>query len=69
MIDLSLAESNGEYNTEKDVGFFKDHKSSTRAILHAGEYGIFFPHDIHKPGLSVGADPAAVKKIVVKVKI
>lgn len=69
MIDLSLAEEDGAYSNEKDVGFFKDHSSSTRAVLHAGEYGIFFSHDIHKPGLSLGSAPTSVKKIVVKVKI
>lgn len=67
--DLSVAEPDGVFLDEKDVGFYKDHKEPVRAILHAGEYGIFLPHDIHKPGMVFGNTPAPVKKIVVKVKV
>ena len=69
VVDLSSAEAEGEFSDEKDVGFFKDHSEPVRAILHAGEFGIFLPHDIHKPGMALGNNPASVKKIVVKVKI
>lgn len=69
VVDLSSAEAEGEFSEEKDVGFFKDHSEPVRAILHAGEFGIFLPHDIHKPGMELGNNPASVKKIVVKVKI
>ncbi|MBE6602054.1 MAG: DUF386 domain-containing protein [Ruminococcaceae bacterium] len=67
--ELSRVEADGAYSEEKDVCFFGDCGSSTRAVLHAGEYGIFFPHDIHKPGLTADGAPSAVKKIVVKVQI
>lgn len=67
--DLSLAEAEGVYSDEKDVCFFKDSAEPVRAILHTGEYGVFLPHDIHKPGMMFGKTPAPVKKVVVKVKI
>ncbi|MBQ9806737.1 MAG: YhcH/YjgK/YiaL family protein [Clostridia bacterium] len=67
--DLSVAEAEGMYSDEKDACFFKDHAEPVRAILHAGEYGVFLPHDIHKPGMALGTIPAPVKKIVVKIKI
>ena len=67
--ELSHAEAEDVYVDERDVCFFKDSAEPVRAILHAGEYGIFLPHDIHKPGMAHGDTPSFVKKIVVKVKI
>ena len=67
--DLSAVQSDGGYLAERDVEFFKDHEGAVRATLTAGAYGIFLPHDIHKPGMSAGDTPLAVKKVVVKVKI
>ena len=69
VVEQSQAVADGEYSEEKDVCFYEDHDTSVRAVLHAGEYGIFMPHDIHKPGMSAGDMPEHVKKVVVKVKI
>ena len=66
--ELSRTTPDGDFSDERDVGFYKDVPNATRAILTAGEYGIFFPHDVHKPGLFVNA-PETVRKIVVKVKM
>ena len=57
------------YDEAKDVAFFEDKGDGfTRCAVHGGEYAVFFPEDIHRPGLCLDA-PAPVKKIVVKVKI
>ena len=66
--DISKATPNTEYNAEKDVMFYTDCPKSGTCVIEAGEYAIFFPHDVHKPGMCFG-NPAAVKKIVVKVKV
>lgn len=66
--DISKATPNTEYNAEKDVMFYTDCPKSGTCALEAGEYAIFFPHDVHKPGMCF-AKPATVKKIVVKVKV
>lgn len=58
-----------EYSEEKDVAFFADHTAPTKSLVHAGEFGIFFPWDIHKPGLAASNTPSAVKKILVKIEI
>lgn len=65
----SYAEIETDYNAEKDVLFFKDHSAPVACTVHAGEFVIFFPHDIHKPGLCVNRQPAPVKKIVVKIAV
>ena len=57
------------YDEAKEAGFFEDNGDGfTRCTVHSGEYAVFFPEDIHRPGLCLDA-PAPVKKIVVKVKI
>lgn len=66
--DITKATPNTTYNEEKDVMFYTDCPKSGSCALEAGEYAIFFPHDVHKPGMCFG-NPAPVKKIVVKVKV
>lgn len=53
------------YNAEKDVTFFNVTPPDTYIELHAGQFAIFFPEDVHGP--MIGEGP--VKKLVVKVKI
>ena len=52
------------YNPEKDVTFYNV-TPDTYIELHAGQFAIFFPDDVHGP--MIGEGP--VKKLVVKVKI
>ena len=58
-----------DYDGERDVVFFDDYEKAGTAVVREGEYGIFFPHDIHKPGRIYGTEPAPVKKIVVKIAV
>lgn len=51
----------------EDVMFFEDNERASVTVVEAGEYGIFFPWDAHKPGLCFDT-PEEVKKVVVKVK-
>lgn len=57
-----------EYLPERDVMFFEDFEKASMLVLSAGEYGIFFPWDAHKPGLCFDGECGEVKKIVVKVR-
>ena len=56
------------YDEAKDCAFYRDNVQAAVAVLGAGEYAIFFPQDIHMPGVAPER-PSAVKKIVVKVKL
>ena len=67
--DISYATPKSEYNDVKDVMFYEDFANAGKGILNANEYGIFFPHDVHKPGMCLNGNQDAVKKIVVKVKV
>lgn len=52
------------YNEEKDVVFFKD-PSSSHFTVSPGEFAVFFPEDVHAPGISEGK----IEKIVAKVPV
>lgn len=52
---------------QKDMLIYQnDVKDETGVILNAGEYAIFFPQDVHRPGCSAGQS-GKVRKVVVKV--
>lgn len=55
---------NGEYNPEKDVRFFND-APDMYFQLTDGQFGIFYPEDVHAPMIGEGE----IKKLVFKVKI
>lgn len=59
----------GEYNDVKDVIFYLDKEDCVQGVVNSGEYGIFFPEDVHKPGMSYKNNVCSVKKIVVKVRV
>ena len=67
--DIKYATAKSEYNDVKDVMFYEDYQNAGKGILNANEYGIFFPHDVHKPGMCLSGKQNPVKKIVVKVKV
>ncbi len=56
------------YNPEKDVEFFTCSGMKARMEFEAGSFAIFFPRDIHKPGVMLH-EQVPVKKVVVKVHV
>ena len=54
----------GEYDSEKDVLFYEDHPDMYFQ-LHPGQFGIYFPEDVHAPMIGSGN----IKKIVIKVAV
>ena len=69
VVDIQKATLKVDYNEEKDVEFYHDTDKAGKILVEAGEYGIFFPNDIHKPGLAVDGNTALVKKILVKIAL
>ena len=68
VFDISKATLKSEYNDVKDVEFYEHHLDASVCNVFSGEYAIFFPEDIHRPGMAYGGVNSPVKKIVVKVK-
>ncbi|MBI1936710.1 MAG: YhcH/YjgK/YiaL family protein [Ignavibacteriales bacterium] len=55
-----------EYNEEKDIMFLKG--EGNFLSVEAGSFAVFFPTDIHMPGIAINLS-TSVKKVVVKVKV
>lgn len=55
-----------EYNSEKDVMFLKG--NGNFLIAEEGYFALFFPSDVHMPGIAVNLS-TPVRKVVVKVKV
>lgn len=69
MIGYSLfagQEQATEYDSENDFILYRGDKNYLK--LEAGMFAIFFPTDLHMPGMMIDK-PAMVKKIVLKVKV
>ena len=62
--DLTMT---GEFDEQKDIGFYSDGKHSTRLTLFPGDFAVFFPEDAHKP-CCLAEDPSSFK-LVVKVRL
>jgi len=57
------------YDEEKDVAFYTiDTEDLNYITLHAGEFIIFFPSDIHQPELFIH-QPELVRKVVLKIAL
>ena len=67
--DIAKAQPITEYNEEKDVQFYQAKETVWKGVWTANDYGIFFPHDIHRPGMRVDGISAPAKKILVKIKL
>ena len=68
-VDIAKAVIKTEYNPEKDVTFYENSDAALYAVAEDGDFCIFWPHDIHRPGMAYKNVPENIKKIVVKVHI
>lgn len=66
--DTNTCTPSDEYNSEKDVQHFTADALTAKLECSANDFAIFFPHDIHKPGIKL-IEGETVKKVVVKVHI
>ncbi|MBE6788674.1 MAG: DUF386 domain-containing protein [Ruminococcaceae bacterium] len=66
--DENTCSPTDEYNTEKDVQHFTADSLTAKFECDKNTFAIFFPHDIHKPGIKL-KEGVTVKKVVVKVHI
>lgn len=69
ILEIGKATETVPYDDAKDCAFYADPQGeAAQALCHAGDFAIFFPQDIHKPGLCRNETPSPVKKILVKIK-
>jgi len=55
-------------NEENDIYFYEGVENENFVICRDGDFCIFFPYDIHRPGCCV-SEPSTVRKVVVKVRV
>ncbi len=65
--NISKGTTAEKYNPEKDVEFFSA-PADVRFTLQGGEFAVFFPQDLHNPGIK-GASGLPVKKILIKLAL
>ena len=68
-VEISKAKEKNEYNAEKDVTIYECSDIASYSVTEEGDFCIFFPNDIHAPGVAYNNEPSKVIKIVVKVRI
>jgi len=64
--DISNCVQSIDYNEDKDIAFYKADNSFQ--TLKSGEFLILYPHDAHKPCISIN-NARHCKKVVVKILI
>ena len=57
-----------EYDNERDLEFYNINCREEYIELTESTFAIFYPHDAHKPSITIDT-PTTVKKIVVKVAV
>lgn len=67
--DIGKLKAKTKYNAENDFCLYENINDDSNIVLKENDFAVFFPHDLHKPGLAFENNPTAIKKIVVKVKI
>jgi YhcH/YjgK/YiaL family protein len=69
IMEISKCVIKDDYNAEKDVAFYQDSDNASYCIAGQGDFCVFYPNDIHRPGLAINNVPSCIKKIIVKVRV
>jgi YhcH/YjgK/YiaL family protein len=69
VIDAARSTVQVPYDEGRDFTHHADTAGASIARLEAGDVAVFFPADVHMPGLRAGSEAALVRKTVVKVPV
>ena len=58
-----------EYNAEKDLQFFGGASRSVAMTFREGDFALFFPQDVHMPGLKNDKTEGEILKLVFKIPV
>jgi len=65
--ERSGLETDGDFNEDSDIGFFKG--DGDPVFLKKNDFAVFFPGDGHAPGLAIEGKPSRVRKAVYKIQV
>lgn len=57
------------YDAKADIHFFEPEQHYTQVLVSAGQFTVFFPGELHKPGCQIGPCAETVKKLVFKIRM
>ena len=57
-----------DYNGDNDIELFKRIEGESFFVLKKGMYAVFFPEDVHRPGLT-NKETRGVRKIIFKIPV
>lgn len=66
--DLGNNKITQDYNPERDILFYQDAENESELIMKKGNFAIFFPEDVHRPGC-IHQQCSKIRKIVVKIAL
>ena len=66
--DLGNNPIDQDYDEERDILFYTGAENEVELIMRPGNFAVFFPEDIHRPGCADGQS-GKIRKIVVKVAV
>ena len=69
IIDIEKAEILTDYDAAIEAGFFTAKETPASAIFKTGDFAVFFPQDLHSPGIQADGTPSKMKKIIVKIAL
>jgi YhcH/YjgK/YiaL family protein len=69
VVDIGRIEVREPYSAERDVILYGDAAGASSVRLAAGDVAVYFPVDVHMPGLRARAEAGLVRKTVVKVPV
>lgn len=52
---------------ERDIGFYDTVEDEVAISMHPGDFVVFYPGEIHRPGCATST-PVRIKKIVIKIR-
>jgi YhcH/YjgK/YiaL family protein len=64
----NIKKISAEYDNEKDIELFEKVENESFFTLNQNYYAIFFPEDIHRPGICINR-PENVRKVIFKLLI
>ena len=57
-----------DYDRDNDIEFFKRIEDESFFILKKGMYAVFFPEDVHRPGLT-NKETRGIRKVIFKIPV
>jgi biofilm protein TabA len=67
--ELARMQVREPYQAARDLVVYEDTRDASLLRIQPGEIALFFPSDVHMPGIRVGHDPLLVRKAVVKIPV